>query len=88
MGEHPVIVVGVISGIVVIDSVKEHGEQAIGSKPVSSTFPRPLPSAPASRFLPISGPDLTSFKDEGLHGSLSQMNPFLPNLIFVFVFHQ
>jgi hypothetical protein len=41
-------------------------------------------SAPASRFLFCLSPYpvLTFFNDEQQYGSVSQINPFLPNLLF------
>lgn len=39
-------------------------------------------SAPASRFPPSLSPRLTSSNDEHLYGSVSQINPFLPSLLF------
>ena len=41
MGEDPAYVAGVISGLVVLGSVRKQAEQAMRSKPVSSTPPLP-----------------------------------------------
>jgi hypothetical protein len=44
---------GAIPGLVVLSSIRKQGEQAKGSKPVSSIPPWPLyPSTPASKFPP------------------------------------
>jgi hypothetical protein len=43
---------GAIPGLVVLGSIRKQGEQARGSKPVSSTHSMVTASVPASRFLP------------------------------------
>ena len=74
-GEGP-LVGGTISGLVVLDSIREQAEQARGSKPVRNIPPWPLHQL----LLPACVPVLTSFGDEQQHGSVSRINPFLPNL--------
>jgi hypothetical protein len=69
---------GNISGLVVLGSIKagwaSQGKQA--SREHSS-----MASASAPAFLPAWVPILTSFGDEQQHGSVSPINPFLPNLL-------
>ena len=69
---------GTISGLVVLGSIREHAEQAMGSKPVKN-----IPSWPLHQLLLPdlfdSSPDFLG--DEQQHGSVSRIHPFLPNLI-------
>ena len=69
---------GTISGLEVLGSIREQAEQARGSKPVRNIPPWPLLS---SCFLTClsSSPDFLG--DEQKYGSVSQINPFLPNLL-------
>jgi hypothetical protein len=56
---------GAIPGLDVPGSVRKQAEQAMGSKPVSSTHtPMASPSAPASRSLPYLSSCLMSFDDD------------------------
>ena len=70
------IVGGAIPGLVVLGSIRNHAEQARGRKPHSSMAST---SAPAS--WPAWIPVLTSSGDEQQCGSVSWINPFLPNLL-------
>jgi hypothetical protein len=78
---------GAIPGLVVMGSIRKQAEQARRSKPVSSAPPWPLhqflPPGSCSACVPV----LTSFSDEQRYGSISQMNPFILNLLLVLVFH-
>ena len=65
---------GTISGLAVLGSIREQAEQARRSKPVRNIPPWPLHQ--------LLLPDLTSFGDEEQYGSVSRINPFLPNLLF------
>jgi hypothetical protein len=67
-GERP-LVGGTISGLGVLSPIREQAEQARGSKPV-----RNIPPWPQHQLL-------TSFSDEQQCGSISRINPFLPNLL-------
>jgi hypothetical protein len=71
-GERP-LVGGTIPGLVVLGSIREQAEQGRGSKPVKNIPPWPLHQ--------LLLPDLTSFGDEQQYGSVSRINPFLPNLL-------
>ena len=73
-GERP-LVGGTTSGLVVLDSIREQAEQGRGSKPVKNIPPWPL-----HQLLLSDLSVLTSFGDEQQHGSVSRINPFLPNL--------
>ena len=72
---------GAIPGLMVLGSISKQTEQARGSKPVSST-----PLWPLHQLLPPVLPCLSSypdfFGDEQQCGSVSQINLFLPNLLF------
>ena len=80
MGEAPPTVGGAIPGLVALGSLRKQAEEAVRSKPVSSSSPQPhqlLPLGSCSEFL------YCPFFSDGLqYGSVSQMNPFLPNLLF------
>lgn len=67
---------GSIPGLVVLGSIGKQPDQAMRSKPMSSTTPWPAPSGPAL-FTPV----VTSFSDEQSCGSISQINPSLSNLL-------
>jgi hypothetical protein len=62
-----------------------HGEQAMRSKP-ASTPPRPLHQFLPPGPCPIWVPALTSFNNEQWCGHLSQINPFLPGLLWSWCF--
>ena len=66
--------------MVVLGSIRKQAEQATGSKLVSSTPPWPL-QVPALFEFP------TAFVDELLHGSMSEVNPPLPKLLWLMVLH-
>jgi len=68
---------------VVLGSIRKQAKQAIGSKPVSSIPQWPLYQLLPPGSCPVCVPLLTSFND----GSVSQINPFLPNLLFVKVLY-
>ena len=70
---------GTIPGLVVLGSIRRKTEQARGSRPVTS-FHGPCIS---SCFLTCfsSSPDFLG--DEQQCGSVSRINPFLPNLLLV-----
>jgi hypothetical protein len=55
-----------------LGSIREQAEQARGSKPAFASAPT---------FWPAWVPVLTSFIDEQQYGSVSWINPFLPNLL-------
>ena len=76
-GERP-LVGGTISGLVVLGSIRKQAEQARGSKPVRNTLHGLCIS---SCFLTClsSSPDFLG--DEQQYGSVSRINPFLPNLL-------
>ena len=76
-GERP-LVGGTISGLVVLGSIREQADQASGRKPVSYISPLPLHQLLLSDLLD-SSPDFLD--DEQQYGSVSQINPFLPNLL-------
>ena len=57
----------------VLGSIRKQTEQGRGSKPVKNIPPWPLHQ--------LLLPDLTSFGDEQQYGSVSRINPFLPNLL-------
>lgn len=67
-------------GLVVLGSVRKQAEQAMTSKSVSST-----PFMTGSH--PVWVLVLTSFHDGLWCGNVSQINPFLSNLLLVVVFH-
>jgi hypothetical protein len=68
---------GTSPGMVVLGSIRKQAEeQARGSKPVSN-----MASASAPASCPAWVPVLTSFGDEQQCGSISWINPFLPNLL-------
>jgi hypothetical protein len=76
-GERP-LVGGTISGLVVLGSIREQAEQARRGKSIKNIPPWPLHHL----LLPVllgSSPDF--FGDEQQHGSVSQINPFFPNLL-------
>jgi hypothetical protein len=76
-GERP-LVGGTIPGLVVLGSIRagwaSQGNQASKEHPS-------MASASAPAFWPAWVPVLTSFGDEQQYGSVSQINPFLPNLL-------
>jgi hypothetical protein len=76
-GKKP-LVGGANSGLVVLGSIREQAEQARGGKPIRTSLHGLCIS---SCFLTClsSSPDF--FGDEQQHGSVSQINPFLPNLL-------
>lgn len=53
-----------IFGLMVIASIRKQATKAWRKKLVSSVSPWPLPSAPASSFLPCLNSVLTSFSDK------------------------
>jgi hypothetical protein len=57
-----------------LGSIREQAEQASKEHPS-------MASASAPAFWPAWVPVLTSFGDEQQYGSVSQINPFLPNLL-------
>jgi hypothetical protein len=65
---------GAISGLIVLDSIREQAEQASKEHPS-------MASALAPAFWPPWVPVLTSFGDEQHYGSVSWINPFLPTLL-------
>lgn len=73
---------GTTLGIVVLDAIRKQPEQVIGSQPVGSTFPWPLP-----KFLPPSFylswvTILTSLSDREQCGTLSWNKPFPHQVAF------
>jgi hypothetical protein len=76
-GERP-LVGGTISGLVVLGSIREQAEQARGGKPVKNIPPWPLHQLLLPDLL-SSSPDILG--DEQQYESVSQINPFLPNLL-------
>jgi hypothetical protein len=68
--------------LVVLNSIRKLAEQVMGSKPISSTPPRPLhqllPLGSCSMCVPV----LPSFDDEQRHESVNQINPFLSKLLW------
>ena len=76
-GERP-LVGGTISGLVVLGSIRDQAEEARRSKPVRISFHGLCIS---SCFLTClsSSPDFLG--DEQQYGSVSLINPFLPNLL-------
>jgi hypothetical protein len=74
---------GAIPGLVVLDSIRNKVEQDRKNKPVSSTLPWLLHQLLPPSSCPVSVPVLTSFDDEQEYGSASQINPFLPSLLFL-----
>jgi hypothetical protein len=75
---------GTITGLMVLGSIIK---QAMRSKPVSSTPPQPLHQLLPPGSSPICIPVLTSFNDGLQCGNVSQINPFLPNLLSVMIFY-
>ena len=75
-----------IPGLEVLNSIRKQTDQAMGSKPVSRSLTSAA-SPPTSRFLPCLSHVLTELGDEVLHGTVSELNPFLSNLLLVMVFH-
>jgi hypothetical protein len=65
---------GTIPGLIVLGSIREQAEQASKKHPSMASA-----STPAS--WPAWVPVLTSFGDEQQHGSVSWINPVLPNLL-------
>ena len=63
-------------GSIRLGGLASHRKQASKQHPSMASA-----SAPASRFLPCEVLVLTSFDDEHSYGSISQINPFLPNLL-------
>jgi hypothetical protein len=62
--------------------IRKQAKQALGSKPVSSTPPWPLHQLLSLDSCSVWVPVLISFND-GLHcGSVSQINPFIPKLLW------
>jgi hypothetical protein len=83
-GPRPLWVGTSLGCLLVLGSIGKQAELSMGSKPVSSTHPRPL-----QQLLPP-GSQLSSLMDysDGLQcESVSQINPFLPNLLLVMMFH-
>jgi hypothetical protein len=76
-GERP-LVGGTISGLVVLGSIRDQAEQARGSKPVKNIPPWPLHQLLLSDLLEFS-PNFLG--DEQQCGTVSQINPVLPNLL-------
>jgi hypothetical protein len=72
------IVGGAIPGLVVLGSIRKQAEQARGSKP--KWHPSMASASPPASW-PAWVPVLTSFGDEQQCGSVSRINPFLPNLL-------
>lgn len=71
--------------VTVLGSMRKQIEQATWAKPVSSTISWPLLQLLLQN--PVRVPVLTSFDGEQqLCRSVSQMNLFLPNLLFFFLF--
>ena len=71
-----------------LGSVRKQAEQAMGSKPVSSTPLRPLNyQLLPSGFCPFWVPVLASFSDGLWYASSSQIKPFLSKLLLAMVFH-
>ena len=75
------IVSSAIAGLMILSSIRRKGRQAMRSKPVSSTPPRPLQLLPPGS-CPIWVPVLISFTDEQQCGRELWINPFLPNFVF------
>jgi hypothetical protein len=73
---------GAIPGLVVPGSVRKQAEQAMRSKPVSSTPPWPLHQLLPPDSYPAPVPVLASLNDEQCGGGVSRINPFLPNVLF------
>jgi hypothetical protein len=80
---------GTIPGLVVLGSIKEHTDRFSAfwlrssvehAEQASKEHPS-MASASASASWPAWVPVLTSFSDEQHHGSVSWINPFLPNLL-------
>jgi hypothetical protein len=83
-GERP-LVGGTILGLVVLGSIREQAEQARGGKPVRNIPPWLCISSWSLTCL-SSSPDFLG--DEQQYGSVSRINPFLPNLLLGHMFVQ
>jgi hypothetical protein len=77
-GERP-LVVGAISGLVVLGSVREQAEQARGSQPIRNIPPWPLHQLLLPDLLEFQS-SLTLVMNSNVE-SVSWINPFLPNLL-------
>lgn len=73
---------GGILGMVVLGFIKNQVQQAIGNKPLNSTPPWLLHQLLSPDSCPVWISVLTSFDDECWYGSINQINPSLPNLLF------
>ena len=88
-GYSPLVVVGGIHGLVVLAFVRKQAEQAMRSKPVSSsTLPWPLHQLLPTGSCAVSIPVLTSYSDGLRCGAASQTNSSLLPLLLVMVFCQ
>ena len=77
---------GATLGLVVSDSIRKQAEQAMKSKVVSNTRPWPLHQLWPLGSYPLCVPVLTSLNNGLLPGSVSQINPFLPRLLWSWCF--
>jgi hypothetical protein len=80
-GEGPLWVVPSLGWLVVLGSIREQAEQTRENSPVSSSSPWSLHQLLPPSCCPVWVPVLTSFGDEQQCGSVSWINPFLPNLL-------
>ena len=77
---------GVIPELVVLGSINKQVEEATRSKLVSSPPPRPLHQLLPPGSCPAWVPVLTSFDHKLWSGSIRQINPFLPELLWSWCF--
>jgi hypothetical protein len=76
------LVVGTISGLVILGSIRKQAEKKKASQGKQASKKHPsMTSASAPASWPAWVPVLTSFGDKQQYGSVSQINPFLPNLL-------
>ena len=75
-GAQPIVDI-IILGLVVLGAIRKQAEEAMGSKPISSTPPWPLQVPALYEFL---------FSDEQCCRSVSQINPCLPKFLSSFFF--
>jgi hypothetical protein len=73
---------GAIPGLVVLGSIKRQTEQAIGNTSGSSIPPWLLHQFLPPVFCPVRVLVFISFYDEQGYGSVNQISPVLPSLLF------
>jgi len=80
---------GAIPGMVVLGSKRKQAEQAMKTKPGNSTPLWLLYQFLLQGSCPMRVPALTAFDDDDelLYGTVNEINPSIPKLLLVMVFH-